>query len=97
MVAEMESEKFGERKVETLIDTRPYTLSHVVAKTIADTLTCVEFKAPVKTEGISVADVEAYIDINTLNEFEAKALVYTQAYKFLKVQTKSVTDTLTRY
>ena len=97
MVAEMESEKFGERKVETLIDTRPYTLSHVVAKTIADTLTCVEFKAPVKTEGNSVADVEAYIDINTLNEFEAKALVYTHAYKFLKVETKSVTDTLTRY
>ena len=97
MVAEMESEKFGDRKVETLIDTRPYTLSHVVAKTIANTLTCVEFKAPVKTEGDSVADVEAYIDINTLNEYAAKALVYTQAYKFLKVQTKSVTDTLTRY
>ena len=68
-----------------------------MAKTIPDTLTCVEFKAPLKTEGDSVEDVEAYIDINTLEQFEAKALVYTQAYKFPKVQTKSVTDTLTRY
>ena len=50
-----------------------------------------------KTEGDTDADVEAYIDINTLNEVKAKALVYTQAYKFPKVQTKSVTDTLTRY
>ena len=68
-----------------------------MAKTIPDTLTCVEFKAPLKTEGDSVEDVEAYIDINTLEQFEAKALVYTQGYKFPKVQTKSVTDTLTRY
>ena len=50
-----------------------------------------------KTEGDTVADVEAYIDINTLNENKAKALVYTQAYKFPKVPTKSVTDTLTHY
>ena len=50
-----------------------------------------------KTEGDTVADVKAYIDINTLNEVKAKALLYTQAYKFPKVQTKSVTDTLTRY
>ena len=41
--------------------------------------------------------MEAYIDINTLNEVKAKALVYKQAYKFPKVQTNSVTDTLTRY
>ena len=50
-----------------------------------------------KTEGDTVEDVKAYIDINTLNEVKAKKLVYTQAYKFPKVQTKSVTDTLTRY
>ena len=50
-----------------------------------------------KTEGDTVAKVEAYIDINTLNEVETKALVYTQAYTFPKVQTKSVTDTPTRY
>ena len=35
--------------------------------------------------------------MNELNEVKAKALVYTQAFKFPKVQTKSVTDTLTRY
>ena len=40
-------------------------------------------------------DLQAYIDINTLNEVKAKALLYTQAYNFTKVQTKSVTDTLT--
>ena len=50
-----------------------------------------------KTEGDTVEDVKAYIDINTLNEVKAKALGYTQAYKFPKVQTRSVTDTLTRY
>ena len=50
-----------------------------------------------KTEGDTDADVEAYIDINELNEVKAKALVYTQAFKFPKMQTKSVTDTLTRY
>ena len=50
-----------------------------------------------KTEGDTVEDVKAYIDINTLNEVKAKTLVYTQAYKFPKVRTKSVTDTLTRY
>lgn len=44
--------------------------------------------APVKTEGDSVADVQAYVDINTLNEFEHKALVYTHGYKFSKVQNK---------
>ena len=47
--------------------------------------------------GDTNADVEAYIDINELNEVKSKALVYTQAFKFPKVQTKSVTDTLTRY
>ena len=41
--------------------------------------------------------MEAYIDINTLNEVNAKALVYMQTYNFSKVQTKSVTDTLTHY
>ena len=41
-----------------------------------------------KTEGDTVADVQAYIDINTLNEVKAKALVYTQAYKFPKCRPK---------
>ena len=50
-----------------------------------------------KTECDNDADVEAYIDINELNELKPKALLYTQAFKFPKVPTKSVTDTLTRY
>ena len=33
-----------------LVDTVPDTISELVAKTIADTLSCVKAKAPVKTE-----------------------------------------------
>ena len=68
-----------------------------MVKTIADTLTCVGANAPVKTEGDTVAEVEAYTDIDTLNEVEGKALVYTQPHTFSKVQAKSDTDTLTGY
>ena len=42
----------------------------------------------------AVVPVSAYTVIDTLNELEAKALAYTQAYKFLQVKTKSVTVTL---
>ena len=38
----------GKVKVELLADPSPDTLSQVVAKTIADSLTCVKAKAPVK-------------------------------------------------
>ena len=38
----------GNLEVEALGDTSPHTLLQVLAKTIADTLTCVEAKAPVK-------------------------------------------------
>ena len=36
----------------------------------------------------------AYTVVDTLNEVEAEALVYTQAYKFQQVKAKSVTVTL---
>ena len=55
-----------------------------------------EAKALVKT-GDTIAELEAHTDIDKLNEVEAKALVYKQAYTFPKVQAKSVADTLTRY
>ena len=61
-----------------------------MAKTIADTLSCVKAKAPVKTEIPSFVPVRAYTAVDTLKEVEAKALVYTQAYKFFKVDAKSV-------
>ena len=84
-VADLQTKTFGKIlgnvEVEAPADTSPDTLSQFVAK----------------TEGDTVEDVKAYIDINTLNEVKANALVYTQAYKFPKVQTKSVADTLTRY
>lgn len=54
----------------TLVDTFPDTLPEVLAKTIADPLTCVEVKAP------------AYTDVDTINEFEALALVYPQSHTF---------------
>ena len=54
--AEMESEKFGDMKVEIL----------VVTKTIADTLTCVEAMAPFKTEGNTVVAVQKEVEANSL-------------------------------
>ena len=68
-------------EAEALVDTFPDTLSEMVAKTIADTLTCVEAEAPVKT-GDTIAGVDPYTDLDIINEFEAMALVYTQAYTF---------------
>ena len=47
-------------KVEALANTYLNLLSQVVAKTIADTLTCVEAKAPSKKEGHTVPHVKAY-------------------------------------
>lgn len=83
-IAELESEKFGDMKVETL----------VVTNAIADTLTCVEAEAPVKTEGDTVLAVHAYTDFDMLKEDGAKALAYTQDHTFRQVQASSVTDTL---
>ena len=57
-------------------------------------LSCVKAKAPVKTESPTFLPVSAYRFVHTLNEVEAETLVYTQAYKFLQVQAKSVTVTL---
>jgi len=51
----------------------------VVAKTIANTLTYVEAEVPLKTECDTVAGVEAYTEVDTLNKVKAEVLVYTQA------------------
>ena len=51
----------AEAPVNTLLD----TLWKVVAKAKADILSCVEAKAPVKTEGGTVAQVEAYAIVDT--------------------------------
>ena len=51
----------AEAPVITLLD----TLWKVVAKAKADTLSCVEAKAPVKTEGGTVAQLEAYTIVDT--------------------------------
>ena len=58
----------------TLVDTFSDTL--MMAKKIAETPTCVEVKAPVKSEGDIDAGLEASTDVDTINEFEALALVY---------------------
>lgn len=60
----------------TLVDTFSDTLPEMMAKKIAETPTCVEVKAPVKSEGDIDAGLEAYTDVDTINEFEALALVY---------------------
>ena len=76
----------GDVEAEPLVDTLTDTLSEVVAKTIADALTCVEAKEPFKTEASTLAGVDPYSCLHTLNELEAEALVYTQAHTFPQVQ-----------
>ena len=43
----------------------PDTISELVAKTIADTLSCVKAKAPVKTESLTVVPARAYTVVHT--------------------------------
>ena len=66
----------------TLVDKFPDTLSQVIAKTIALTIKCVKAEAPVKTDGDIDARLEAYTDVDTINEFKAVALVHPKAYTF---------------
>ena len=56
-----------------------------------------EDEALLKTQGDTVAEVEAYTIFDTLVEVEAEVLVYTQAHTFPQVQVKRVTDALTHY
>ena len=56
-----------------------------------------EAKAPVQTEGDTVAGQEDYTVVDTLIEVELEVLVYAQADMFAQLQAKSVTDTLTPY
>ena len=39
-------------------------------------------EAPVKTHGDIDEGLEAYTDVDTINEFEAVALMHTKAYTF---------------
>ena len=68
-----------------------------MGKTIAETLSCVEAKAPVKTEIFTFVPLRAYTVVDTRNEVEIEVLVYAQADMFAQLQAKSVTDTLTPY
>ena len=63
----------------TLVDTFPDTLLEVVPKTFPKTITCVKAKVPVKTDGDIDAGLEAYTDVDTINEFGAVALVDLKA------------------
>ena len=65
-----------------------------MAKIIADTLTCVEDEAQVKTKVRANAWVNAYIVLDKVIKDKAQALVYTQPHTFPQVQAKSVTYTL---
>ena len=66
----------------TLDDTFPDTLSELVANTIAITITCVKTEAPVKTDGDIDAGLQAYTDVDAINEFQPVALVHPKAYTF---------------
>ena len=58
------------------------TPSEVVAKTVAITTTCVKAEAQVKTDGEIDTGLQAYTDVDTINEFQAVALVHRKAYTF---------------
>ena len=58
----------------------------VLAKIFAETLSCVKRKATVKTESESNAALKPSQEVETLNEVEAVALVYTKDDTFLQVQ-----------
>lgn len=58
----------------------------VLTKIFAETLYCVEREAAVKTESESNAALKPSQEVETLNEVEALALVYTQDDTFLQVQ-----------
>ena len=60
-------------------DTFPDTLSELVANTIAITITCVKTDAPVKTDGDIDAALQAYTDVDTINEFEPVPLLHPKA------------------
>ena len=53
-----------------------------LAKTIAITITCVKSEAPVKTDSDIHAVLEAFTDVDTINEFKAVALFHAKAYTF---------------
>ena len=54
----------------------------MVAKTVAITTTCVKAEAQVKTDGEIDTGLQAYTDVDTINEFQAVALVHRKAYTF---------------
>ena len=53
---------------EALVYTVADRISELVAKTIADTLSCVETKAPVKTETPTFVPLRAYTVVETLTQ-----------------------------
>ena len=63
MLAEVEAKKVGKTLGD--VGAQGTGRSQVVAKTIADTPTCVEVEAPVKTVADTVAGVEAYTVVDT--------------------------------
>ena len=65
-----------------MVDSFPNTLSEVVAKIFPKTIRCVKGETPVKTDGDIDEGLKAYTDVDTINEFEAVALVDLKAYTF---------------
>ena len=65
-----------------MVDTFRDTVSEVVAKTNAITITCAKVEAQVKTDSDIDAGLQAYTDFDTINTFQALALVHRKAYTF---------------
>ena len=66
------------------------TLLKVVAKAFADTQTYLQTKVPVKTEADTLAVLEAYAYINTLNKVAAKTLAIRRLTRFHKCRPKAL-------
>ena len=71
-------------EAEALVDTLPDTLSEVVAKKIAHTLSCVEPEAPVKTEADTDAGVKAYTVVDTETKLKLRHWCIRRLTRFRK-------------
>ena len=65
MFAKTVNKTLCNEEADALVDRVPDTISELVAKTIADTLSCVKAKAPVKTESLTVVPARAYTVAHT--------------------------------
>ena len=80
----------GDVKAEVLLAMKTTTLLKVVAKAFADTQTLLQTEVPLKTEADTLAVLQDYAYINTLNKNEAQALAIRRLTRFHKCRPKAL-------